>query len=129
MEVRVRKRVKTIQGNTCEQYNTNYNSFMDELAETKAKILNEHISQFKEYSIDIFYEIKETVCENVRDEYVAQGYKYYCNDCPYLDRSTDGRKKIMPCPYHELGRTNITNEACLKFYEDMRNGKIKPLWE
>ena len=127
MEVKIVKRMVTIQGDNCQEYNEKYNSFMDSIGD--ATITKEHISQFREYSIDIFYETKVKICETAEDEYLIQGIKYYCNDCPHLERIADGRAKLMPCPYHELGRVNINKPACERFYQELKAGQIKPMWE
>lgn len=67
------------------------------------------------------YSIETTVYENIKEEFEAKGEIYYCDDCPYLERSTDGRVKSLNC---KCGKTTISRRACLLFYQELAKGEI-----
>ena len=62
----------------------------------------------------------------VRDEYEAEGIRYLCKECPYLEIGKDKRRKWWPCKYATYGRAYVDSQACESFYKELKQGKIKP---
>lgn len=74
-----------------------------------------------DFTACIEYQTEETIFENIRDEYIARGEIYYCEDCPFIDPVTDRRYHYRTC---KCGTTKSKGAACLYFYEQLAKGEI-----
>lgn len=75
--------------------------------------------------VHFVYKYIEQVPETVAEEYELQGIKYYCTDCPYLQKGHDGRYKSKGCKYSKYGAVKDYTPACELFYKELMTGKIK----
>lgn len=67
--------------------------------------------------------------ETVRDDFNLEGVKYLCEQCPYLERGLDGRRKLWPCRYSLTGHARLDEECCEVFYKKLALGQIAPIDE
>lgn len=75
----------------------------------------------------ITYEEVSHIADCVADEFHAEGIRYLCRNCPYLDDPADKRKKRCTCRYADYGVTHKDHEACEVFYRDLKAGRVKPI--
>lgn len=61
--------------------------------------------------------------ENVRDEYILNGKRYCCGDCPFFVLQKDRRIKYSLCEKNE--KTWFEHDACLKLYEMIDRGEVE----
>ena len=62
--------------------------------------------------------------EPVTEEFHELGIRYVCNQCPYLEKDGDKRRKYHKCKYAEYGMAREDQECCEYFYKLLKQGKI-----
>ena len=76
-------------------------------------------------TVHFIYKETEHIPETIAEEFELRGEKYYCKNCPYFDRSADGRRKSGGCKYAEPGSVVDYTPACEVFYRRLAKGEIK----
>ena len=67
----------------------------------------------------------EYIPETLREEYELRGEKFYCKDCPFMEKPTDGRKRSGGCKYDIQPNAADYTPACEEFYHKHAAGEIK----
>lgn len=105
--------IERITSHSDEEFNLKVNSFIK--SHTSAKVI---------YTSDpnvIFIEYEEQIAETAEDEYTQQGEHHYCGECPYLERSKDGRVKRHSCMIH--GKLRRDSAPCCDWYLELLKGE------
>ena len=68
------------------------------------------------------------IAENVKDDYILRGERYYCCNCPFWgSNATDDVDKAMSCTIQVRNKdTRYCSDACLRFYQLLADGEITP---
>lgn len=115
-----RKIHKTIKTETPEEFDRQLNEILTKEREPEFTI--HQVVPFLAYCTYTYYEYEP---ECIEDEYELRGVRFYCEDCPYLDK-TGGlwNQKTFPC--RKYGRnTLVDSRACTWYYEEYdRKGAV-----
>lgn len=118
-------KVAVVRSTDPDEFANLFNKKMDELA------ANEPTHQITDngvvISAVITYLERYNFIDCVADEFHAEGIRYLCKHCPYLDDPHDKRIKRCTCKYAELGMTHKEHEACEYFYRQLKAGNVTPL--
>lgn len=112
------KRYKIIYDNKVTVFEKKLNDAIEDLRDKRPEI-NISESRPKGFLAYITYLECQKVPETLSDELELRGLQIKCNDCPYIQRTTDARRKRFKCPYAPYGQTYLESPACNKFYEDL----------
>ena len=109
---------KILYDRTASGFEKKLNSAIEDLEDynPKVTISESRPSGFLAY---LTYTIEHKTPENVADELQIRGLSIKCEDCPYLERTQDRRKKSFKCEFATYGKTFLDSPACNKFYEDL----------
>lgn len=90
-----------------------------------------HFSESIPFYAQIKYIVDETTPECITDEYVMQGVRFTCHQCPHYkpmltkDGEEDKRRVYGDCEFAELGRVGKNAAACDRLYELITEGEVK----
>lgn len=122
MRVNVFPQIAVVESESAVDFQNKFNSTIRQLAEKNPEY---RIIEKDSFCAIITYTEKERVIENVKDEYNEAGIHYRCKHCPYLEDPKDKRIKYCECGIK--GATHKDHEACVIFYEQLKEGIIQPL--
>ena len=113
-----KKKYRIIYDRTASGFEKKLNDTIEDLEDYKpeVKISESRPSGFLAY---LTYDETHKIPENLEDELEIRGLQIKCSDCPYMQRSSDHRRKSFPCVYATYGKTFNDSPACNKFYEDL----------
>ena len=74
----------------------------------------------------IWYESKNLVAEDIRDEYVLRGEEYYCGNCPMWGGNINNGSPMCSSKVRYKD-TRFCSKACLHFYQRLAEGEIRPV--
>lgn len=114
--------IAVVEAETAVDFQNKFNSIIQELAEREPAY---RFIESKPFCAIITYTEKKKIIENVMDEYNESGIKYKCKHCPYLEDPQDRRIKYCVCSYE--GSTHKDKDACLTFYQHLKDGIIQPV--
>lgn len=123
MRIKTTKGVKYIKANSLEELERLENEAYKGLS---AKGVTKVYTDYDRFIVELNYTEEVAEPTSIQEEYELSGIMYTCNDCPYLEKGKDKRRKNWPCKYARYMATNIDCKACEKFYRDLSNGTIKP---
>ena len=72
----------------------------------------------------VTYTEKEKVIEDIKDVFHNEGVHWHCRNCPYVERTTDKRKKWVCCKIKTTGMTHLDSEACDFLYRQLLSGEL-----
>lgn len=109
---------KIVFAKTAATFEKKLNDAIEDLNDQHPEITisEQHPSGFLAY---LKYTVSNRVPENLEDELQIRGIQIKCNDCPYLQRSNDCRRKKFPCMYAPHQLTYADSPACNRFYEEL----------
>lgn len=113
------QKVAVVASDTPQGFEAEMNRRLEELSESRPRIRYNMNQGFCAY---IDYEVAVRVAEDLRDEYEMRGEGSTCAECPYLEKSDDGRRKWQACKVQ--GRTHEDNPACLYYYRQLEKGEL-----
>ena len=123
MRIKTTKGVKYIKANSLEELERLENEAYKELRE---KGVTKVYTDYERFVVELNYTDKVEEPTSIQEEYELNGIMYTCNDCPYLEKGSDKRRKKWPCKYARYMQASIDSKACEKFYRDLQNGSIMP---
>ena len=122
------KKIKVIQTDNWQEFETLFNKATEELSE-KGTEFETDIQPFTgTHCAYIFYTEIKREFNLVSDEFHAQGIHYLCGQCSLHDPQEDGRQKKVYCKYADCGMTDVRHEVCEMFYKKVKQGEIKPIY-
>ena len=107
------KQVAVISETTPEAFENKLNAVLAGI--TSPEIV---FDQSRSFTATIIYKVRKDVPESLIELLELMdndGEHHTCNECPYLQRSKDKRKKWLVCT-HSQGKTQATSRACEAFY-------------
>lgn len=120
------KKIKVIQTKDPEEFQREFDRWMDELADFEPQ---ERIEPFDGAHVAyILYEETTREFDRVSDEFHAEGIHYLCAQCPLHEPAEDGRQKKVWCKYADCGMTDLRREACELFYKKVKQSELKPIY-
>ena len=76
----------------------------------------------------ILFDREEVISEDIRDEYILDGYDFRCGNCPYWgEHALDDPRKAMTCTKYVTKNPRFCSRACLFFYQKYAKGEILPI--
>ena len=114
------KKSKTIQDNDPDEFDRKFN----EASETLKNIV-ELRWDTAPMCVHIIYEVKRKIPESIAEEFLLQGIKYYCKDCPYFIKGKNNRSRSLGCRYAFSGVCTDFTPACEFFLEKIKNGELQ----
>ena len=105
--------IKTISADSLEEFDKLYNSTAAELG---ASILD--VTDINATTARFRYTKTSRQVETLEDEFMQQNVRCYCSDCPFLEITTDARRKTFPCKYAKYGESRVDMPACETFYRE-----------
>lgn len=121
MEKIRKKKILTVQATTADEFDRKFNEASDKLS-GNAELKWDTAPM----CVHFIYEEVEEKPETVAEEFELQGIKYYCKDCPHLQKGKNKRLKSHGCEYAEYGTVTDFTPACEFFYKQVLQGKIVP---
>lgn len=123
MKTITRKKSRTVQAKSAEEFDRLFNSVSSELTETAELVWD------GEMCVHFIYEEHEKVAENARDQLALEGVHLKCKNCPHRQQNPDGRKAGRKdyCPYAFNQITRADDVACERFCSEVLRGEIKVL--
>lgn len=112
------QQIKCIQEQTAEEFERRVNEALMSIDYPKIE-MDKNVP----FTCYIFFTKTFEEPETVAERYELQGMNRTCADCPHLERTSDRRRKMFPCPYSEYGITRITTPACDRYYIEMEQTK------
>lgn len=124
MKTITRKKSRTVQATTAEEFDREFNRVSDELTETA-----ELVWDTTPMCVHFIYEEHEKKAETAADELSLQGIHLKCKNCPHREVNPDGRKagKKDFCPFALMQTTRADNNACEYFCSQVLRGEINAL--
>ena len=124
MKVITRKRSRTVQAKTAEQFDKEFEKASSELTEEAELVWDQ-----EPMTVHFIYEERIRIPENSRDELQMKGIMLKCKNCPHREVNPDGRKAGHRdfCPFAFLQQTKAENPACELFCSEVLRGEIRPL--
>ena len=113
------KFIRVVFEKDANDFEKSYNQTMEDLAAHDIEVA---INTDREdgFCAIVKYSIEENLPEGIEDELQIRGIKITCADCPYLQETTDRRrKKKRNCEHAKFGYTFLDAPACNKFYNDL----------
>ena len=112
------KQYKIIYDKTASGFEKKLNDAIELLAEHHPEVTIDAQRQngFLGY---ITYVKQVKIPETIGDELELRGLQIKCQDCPYIQRTPDKRRKSFPCEYAPYGSTYLDSPACNIFYEEL----------
>lgn len=113
MKEREIRQVKTITAGSLKEFDELYNSTAQELGVsiTEVKDIDATTSRF-------YYTMTSRRSETLADDFMQHNVICHCSDCPFLEITTDARRKTFPCKYSKYGETRVDALACEMFYQE-----------
>lgn len=121
MKVITKKKIRTVQATSATEFDRQFNEASEELS-SSAELKWDAAPM----CVHFIYEVEEQIPETVSDEFELQGIKYYCKDCPYLNKGKNKRQRSHGCKYAEFGTVTDFTPACEFFLKKVLNGEIEP---
>ena len=113
-----KKIYRIIYDRTASGFEKKLNAAIDDLEdyEPEVTISESRPTGFLAY---LTYTMEHRTPENIADELEIRGLKIKCQDCPYMKKINNQKKKMFACEYATYGKTFKDSPACNKFYEDL----------
>ena len=112
-------------------YSNNSNKFKEEvkafIQKHKFTDIQFNTTESGHYAYIIF-EYEKLVSEDIRDEFILDGYDYRCGNCPYWGKhALSDPRKAMTCTKYVSKNQRFCSKACLFFYQKLAKGEIQPI--
>lgn len=120
MRTLIRKRSRTVQAKSAEEFDREFNRISEELSEDA-----ELVWDTAPMCVHFIYEEHTKVAESAADQFALHGLKMKCRNCPHLEKPEDGRVKKCFCPFAFANTTREDQDACEEFYREVLAGEIK----
>lgn len=114
--------IAVVESDSAIDFQNKFNSTIKDLAEQNPDF---KFIEGAKFCAIITYTTKEKIIENAMDEYWAAGIRYKCKHCPYLEDPQDKRIKYCTCGIK--GSTHKDANACVTFYEELKEGILQPI--
>ena len=111
------EKIKVIFDKDPNSFEKQYNKLMDSLNGHAAEI-NIDTSKPDGFCAVVRYSGKE-IFSTEDDSLTINGNVITCQCCPYLQISTDNRRKDFPCKYAHYGSSRLDSRVCDKFKKDL----------
>ena len=109
-------RSKTIAARSPDEFDRLYNATADELSQYEPEVEEFQMGNTMYARFKYIETVK--VRESFEDDFMQEGERCHCADCPFLQIGTDARRKTFPCEYAAYGETRMDNAACEVFYRE-----------
>ena len=121
------QQIEVVRASDPEIFKEMFNKAMILLSENDPQCPDENITvQGDTITAIIRYTTTITTRETIKDEYLREGIRHICRECPLHDVEADTRRKWVTCEYSKLGETHLDHECCEYFYKQLKIGQIKP---
>ena len=118
------KRVAVIATRDPEEFERQVNEKLEELSDRKPDVMYDITNDF--HALISYEETIEEV-RTVEDEFLAEGIRYVCGQCPFREQPEDKRRKNVSCVYSDLGQTHLDMSSCEVFYRAVKRGDVEPM--
>lgn len=127
MQKQRKDRVLSILETDPARFDETYNRALDQLADSGAEIDTPRPYRTTDgyFCAIITYREVVTKYDNIKEEYLDRGLRYYCTDCPLYRTHSDGRRRGGQCSRKSHIDPGAT--ACVRFYEDLATGEVEPV--
>lgn len=115
-----KKRIKVIHQETAEGFEREMNSAYASIKGNVRTVFN----MAQGFCAYLTYEEDEAIPENIRDEYILNGERFRCFECPFYVPPEDKRRRHGSCKLKAA--TAPDDDACLHFYKQYSLGNIEP---
>lgn len=124
MKQKLEKIRRIVSSKNPEEYEQKFNEMAKKLAGEGPEI--QDVFENGQFTTIFTYTKTEKIPETAKDRFLLEGQTFTCEQCPYLEKGNDKRRKRWGCPYSFTGMACTDQEACNVFYSDLAQGKIQP---